>query len=106
MNREFKLNEDEFRKLTSSNCHYCVIEPSKEIKGNGSKIFKGGSYKYNGVDRFDNSKGYELNNCVPCCWKCNNAKNNMNIFEFKEWINKIYTHYIQSHPSIKAPLSN
>jgi hypothetical protein len=25
---------------------------------------------------------------------------------FKEWINKIYTHYIQSHPSIKAPLSN
>jgi hypothetical protein len=106
MNREFKLNEDEFRKLTSSDCHYCGIGPSKEIKGNGKKIFKGGSYKYNGVDRFDNNKGYEMNNCVPCCWKCNNAKNNMSISEFKEWINKIYNYYIQFHPTIKAPLSN
>jgi len=82
-----------------------VIDQEERVKGNGKKIFKGGSYKYNGVDRFNNNKGYELDNCVPCCWKCNNAKNNMNISEFKEWIYRIYTYYYQS-PSIKAPLSN
>lgn len=93
-NRVFKLTEEEFKYLTSSNCHYCGIGPSKEIIGNGSKIFKGGSYKYNGIDRFNNELGYEKENSVPCCWKCNNAKKDMGVLEFKKWIEQIYKFYI------------
>ena len=28
----------------------------------------------NGIDRFDNSKGYIIENCKPCCWGCNCMK--------------------------------
>lgn len=31
-------------------------------------------YTYNGVDRLDSSMGYTPDNCVPCCWECNNMK--------------------------------
>jgi 5-methylcytosine-specific restriction endonuclease McrA len=92
--RVFKLTEEEFKILTSNNCHYCGIPPSKEIISNGSKIFKGGGYKYNGIDRFNNELGYELDNSVTCCWKCNNAKKDMHISDFKDWIKQIHSFYI------------
>ena len=47
---------------------------------------------YNGLDRIDSSKGYELGNVVPCCMRCNSAKNNMTVEEFKEHIKRIYNH--------------
>jgi hypothetical protein len=44
-----------------------------------------------GLDRVDSSSGYLKFNIVPCCWRCNAAKNNMSLEEFKEHITKIYT---------------
>ena len=40
----------------------------------------------NGIDRFDNTIGYELHNCVPCCGFCNFAKGKHTYQEFKNWI--------------------
>ena len=64
--REFKLTKDEFAAIISQPCYYCG-----ELQEN-----------FNGIDRMDNSKGYELYNCVPCCSMCNRMKNNYNINEF------------------------
>lgn len=45
----------------------------------------------NGIDRVDNSKGYTSDNCVPCCWACNNAKKNNSSSEFLAWVDGVYT---------------
>jgi hypothetical protein len=47
---------DQFLKLRSENCYYC----DDAIRSTGS-----------GLDRIDNSKGYTLDNVVPCCGPCN-----------------------------------
>jgi hypothetical protein len=42
------------------------------------------------VDRVDSSKGYEKGNIVITSYKCNCAKNDMSIDEFKELITQLY----------------
>lgn len=86
-NRIFELTREEFIRLTSSDCHYCGNTPS-----NICNLGKNGSYTYNGIDRVDNTKGYTLNNCVPCCETCNRAKLKMTTGEFLNWINRVYSH--------------
>ena len=49
-----------------------------------------GKYKYNGVDRVENTNGYLTGNCVSCCHICNRAKGEMTVNEFYDWINKIH----------------
>lgn len=34
--------------------------------------------------------GYTVNNCVPCCWRCNQMKSNMSIDEFRTIIRVIH----------------
>lgn len=83
----FPLTKDEFRNLTSSNCFYCNAPPSQILaKGNTSM---NDFYIYNGIDRLDNSKGYELDNCVPCCGICNHMKGTMTVYEFIEQCQQI-----------------
>lgn len=45
---------------------------------------------YNGIDRIDNSKGYNLDNCVTCCTQCNTAKMQETEEDFKKWIIDVY----------------
>ena len=55
--------------LFQSNCHYCGDAPTRvHVSGAGSPI------KFNGIDRVDSAKGYEFDNCVPCCTTCNVMK--------------------------------
>lgn len=90
----FNLTKEEFTRLTSSNCFYCNIEPLQEQKVKGGN----GMYIYNGVDRVDSKKGYVADNCVPCCGKCNVAKTNRDLKEFKEWIIRLYNATILEKP--------
>jgi hypothetical protein len=39
-----------------------------------------------GIDRIDNSQGYSIENCVPCCMVCNRAKGILSLEDFKNWI--------------------
>jgi hypothetical protein len=55
------LNREEYTNLRSKPCHYCKGSISK----NGI-----------GLDRIDNSKGYEMDNVVPCCGECNRIRSN------------------------------
>lgn len=97
---DFSLTKEKFKELTSSNCYYCGIGTSNEC-GNGkykkSQFF--GNYKYNGIDRVDNKAGYIEDNCVPCCFKCNQMKLALSQEDFLDHINKIVKFQKQNYES-------
>lgn len=80
----FLLSLEEFIKITSQNCHYCNLPPSQVIPSNRAKIV----YFYSGIDRKDNSIGYEVDNCIPCCKQCNFAKSSRSYTEFISWLRR------------------
>ena len=84
-NLTFDLTLEDFIKLTSDYCYYCGEEPNTICKSNT----KSPNYKYNGIDRVNNLKGYEINNCVTCCKTCNFAKGTKNLIEFGLYLEKI-----------------
>lgn len=83
----FRLSLQYVIKITSQNCFYCNTPPLK-ICLHAKKY--GQPYKYNGIDRKNNSKGYTVRNCVPCCTICNIAKAQLSIKQFKCWIRAVY----------------
>lgn len=87
-NYEFSLDKIIFKKLTTSNCFYCGVEP-RQISRKKSAY---GDYIYNGIDRIDSSKGYTIDNVVPCCSICNTAKMSRTQEDFINWIKKAYEH--------------
>jgi len=90
-NRAFEFNEEEFLKITSLNCFYCGIPPrqiQKPAKGSSTHYKPECWYYYNGIDRIDNNLGYTLDNCVPCCAKCNYLKSHRNYYKFMTQVSK------------------
>lgn len=82
---EFTISKEEFIKLSKQSCTYCGIEP-KQIYYKKNKLE---NLVYNGIDRYDNTKGYIKDNCVTCCIVCNRAKNNLSMEDFLNWIERI-----------------
>lgn len=80
-NLEFKLTYTEFEKIKRLDCYMCGKEASE--------------YHLNGIDRLDNTNGYTLENCLPCCWDCNKLKNNWDIYDV---IRKIYKMHFPTNP--------
>lgn len=80
---EWALPDEVCRRLFSQPCVYCGV--SRSNKGRNS-------FRYNGIDRVDNTRGYEQENVVPCCKFCNKAKGTMSEVEFKAWISRVYQH--------------
>jgi len=89
--QEFTLSKLEFRELTSTICFYCGIPPSQEFHGSSCT----GVYRYNGVDRQDNSLGYILENCVPCCGPCNDMKRTRSVKDFLSQCKKISDYQVE-----------
>lgn len=71
-NHNWDLTNEEAINYFKQNCYYCKKESS--INKN-----------MNGIDRVDNKKGYNLENCVSCCSMCNYMKG---IFTQEDFINK------------------
>ena len=67
-----------FKKFIQNSCIYCGIEHSMESN----------TFKYNGIDRLDNTIGYEPDNCYTCCKLCNRAKSDLTQEEFTSWISR------------------
>ncbi len=84
--RSFQLSQEKFQELTQQNCYYCGASP----KQNFCQRNCNGGCLYNGVDRVDNSKGYEDGNVVTCCGTCNKMKGTYSQEEFLEQVKKIY----------------
>jgi hypothetical protein len=72
-NIDFDLTIEQFETFWQQPCAYC-----------GSEI------ETIGVDRIDNTTGYSIANCNPCCVHCNRMKLNHTLEFFIEHINKIY----------------
>ena len=68
----FMLSMEEFGSFWGKPCSYC-----------GAKI------EAIGVDRADNSRGYEVENCVPCCFMCNMAKRDGTVQKFLEHCRRV-----------------
>lgn len=86
----FDLSLNQFREITKKNCFYCKNVPSN-IKVSYTGV---GDYIYNGIDRVNNTKGYFIENCVPCCRKCNIMKFDLTLNDFKNHISLIYNNFI------------
>lgn len=84
----FELTKEDFSFLTKMNCFYCGCEPTQERDMPRCN----GVYTYNGIDRIDNSKGYTIDNVVPCCSLCNWQKKDMTVLEFISHAQKITEH--------------
>lgn len=84
-NIEWSITKIEFRELTKQNCYYCNTSPMQKLNYSGYNS----AYIYNGLDRLDNSKGYIIDNVVPCCGLCNWMKKDNSIKEFLDHIAKI-----------------
>jgi len=84
---KFDLPKKFFFEMIQSHCHYCGENPMNTQAG-FLKYDK--DFRYNGVDRVDNNKGYYKENVVPCCYICNAAKSDMTLQKFKEWSIKLY----------------
>jgi hypothetical protein len=96
--QEFGLTKEEFRTLTQQPCAYCGEEPN-HLYGKSSRPPKKyiELYKSNGLDRIDSSKGHTIDNCVPCCFRCNRMKSDLSKEQFLTHIRKIINYYGGSH---------
>jgi hypothetical protein len=70
---DFLLTKEEFRLYWEQPCFYC----GQDLSSPG------------GLDRLDNTRGYNVDNCVPACFDCNRTKNDKNFEEFVEYCRMI-----------------
>lgn len=73
--REFLLTFEDFMGLWQKPCAYC---------GNAITTI--------GIDRKDNSVGYRIDNCTPCCTRCNSMKLDQGFEEWASHMKQILEH--------------
>lgn len=84
-NYEFTLSIDNFLDIIVKPCIYCG-DSLGQVKRNRSN---NGVFRYTGIDRYDNSGGYTIENSVPCCRICNRIKTDMEVDFMKNHIEKM-----------------
>jgi len=86
-NIKFSLSEAEFANIIKQSCYLCGLTVSETNK--------------NGIDRFNNSAGYELENCRACCGHCNLLKRDMSYADLTDKATRI----AQSYSSLTESIS-
>lgn len=56
----------------------------------------GSCFVFTGIDRVDNTRGYDPDNVVPCCRVCNRAKDVRTKDEFLSWAKRVVDHSIEN----------
>lgn len=72
-NLNFDLTQEQFNEIISYKCIYCANT----------------NFDFNNLDRVDSTKGYEINNVVPCCSRCNFMKNNYELDIFIDTVKRV-----------------
>ena len=85
----WELTEEDFDRLTSSDCFYCGLPPSN---GFTTGKYAGAGFVYSGIDRVNNDLGYIAGNVLPCCAICNISKRARTFDDFMEWIGRLVAH--------------
>ena len=89
-NKEFTLSKGLFEELILGKCFYCKSDHSNIFNVKELKFRKGKRvFKYNGIDRINNSLGYTKENTVSCCKVCNNGKGELDKDEWFKHIKKV-----------------
>lgn len=70
----FRLTRIQFQQIVTEDCYICE---------------KDGRFEELGIDRLDNTKGYQIGNVAACCWDCNRMKSNMTMLEFRKYITRL-----------------
>jgi len=79
----WNLSKEEWYKITQKPCFYCGDPHGNLTKGRYRKDgTRQADFKYNGIDRYNNELPYDLENCVPCCKRCNTMKGSLSHIEF------------------------
>lgn len=91
------ISLEKFMELSQLQCMYCGTPPVKTFniaksKPTSSNQLENGNFTYNGLDRVDNTRGHTLDNVVPCCYQCNQAKSNRTLEEFEENMRRLCAH--------------
>ena len=86
---DFELSAFRFYRMTQRDCFYCGHPPWERNLKRSKPSYRNEKVYFNGIDRFDNNLGYVKGNCVPCCFRCNQAKNNMSAEDFKNWAHRL-----------------
>ena len=95
----FDLTLNEFLDIIEKPCVYCGKEPDV-YSGDVTYMNRTQEpWKRNGIDRVDSSKGYIQDNCVPCCQRCNYAKNDISVTEFIQYIKTCYNYITENNIS-------
>lgn len=87
------LPRRDWEQLVFGPCYYCGDTDTRSYVGSGlkrqrlSKHFDANeivryNVRMNGVDRIDSRRGYDSDNCVPCCQRCNYMKGSLTRDEF------------------------
>lgn len=83
---ERNITFDEYVQMIHKPCVYCGTEWSNIAKDKATKEV----LYHNGIDRIDPTKGYILENCVPCCKHCNRSKFEQSKEEYFSYIKRVY----------------
>lgn len=76
--KDWNLTHIQAYHLMINECSYCGNKPNWPLEKSG-------------IDRVDNSRHYESDNCVSCCFDCNTAKGQKTLEEFIVWIKKVHS---------------
>jgi hypothetical protein len=88
----FGLSRCDYDSIIKNNCHYCGSKAELKQPKRKEGDLVGVPVHYNGIDRIDSNVGYEIDNCVSCCTRCNYMKSDMDVSLFTEHILKIANH--------------
>lgn len=80
----FELEFDHCLALFGGECYLCGC-----LRFSTVKTRSGQEFSYNGIDRVDPLKGYVVGNVESCCIRCNRAKSNMTMLEFRTWFKSV-----------------
>lgn len=75
-----------FQDLIFGACHFCGTGPSTLVENSWDSIV------VNGIDRLDNSIGYQAENVVTCCKDCNYAKRALTERQFIDLCERVTRH--------------
>jgi hypothetical protein len=93
---EFTLTRDQLEQFIYKDCAYCGRPPyqrmqlRRDVHGTGGVRIPVKWLTYTGLDRFDSSEGYTVENCIPCCGVCNKMKASLSYSEFINHIRRIW----------------
>ena len=84
---QWSLTDDAAFVFMAQPCYWCGREKVNQMQGglrpDGTSRYRG-AFRYNGLDRLDNGKGYVLGNVVACCGRCNRSRGALLTHDFIE----------------------